>query len=92
MTFVYIGTIPSSIGSLTSLVNAQLNNNKLTGMYVIKLLWVHTMICPHFNLYVYKGTIPSNIGSLTLLIDLELNNNNLTGIGFTILHPVRCES
>ena len=72
--YTFAGTIPSSIGSLTALTSLQLDNNKLTGMWLC-IVYVYTSF-----VYTFAGTIPSSIGSLTKLTQLYLNSNSLNGI------------
>ena len=73
------GTIPSSIGSLTSLQYFYLYTNKLSGTIPSSIGSLTSLQ----YLKVYKnslsGTIPSSIGSLTLLNGMDLSSNILSG-------------
>ena len=73
---ICLGTIPSSIGSLTSITELYFYNNKLIGYY--KFNYVCFM---YVHIYGWlSGTIPSSIGSLTKLIILYLDHNSLNGM------------
>lgn len=69
-----VGTIPSSIGSLSALGGLSLNNNKLTGN-ILKHY-------PQYQLHKYyhgAGTIPSSISGLSSVVFLALDTCKLTG-------------
>ena len=57
----HIGTIPSTIGSLTNLVQLLLHNNCLGGMYLMIKIMINTLIA---CFKIITGTIPCTIGSL----------------------------
>ena len=73
------GSIPSSIGSLTSLLRIYLNTNSLTGTIPSSI--GSLSLLTHLLLYLtsISGTIPSSIGSMTSLRYLQLDDNFLTG-------------
>ena len=74
------GSIPLSIGNLTSLTTLVLSNNKLSGE-IPHSIWENK---PFLNILDMSsnnlsGTIPTSMGSLTALGFLVLSNNNLSG-------------
>ena len=71
--YVFEGTIPSSIGVLTSMTYLNVGNNKLTGIFKIRINTLFAEV--HFVL----GTIPSSIDSMTNLVNFGLNDNCLNG-------------
>ena len=69
-----LGTIPTSLSTLTKLTSMQLNGNKLTGSKY------YTMPCfMNNNCWLFEGTIPTGFGSLTKLSLLFLYGNSLIG-------------
>lgn len=86
------GSIPSSISSLSALVNLQLYTNSLTGeihniqnyyedMRIMSILIVNirTSCLSISNCQRFVGSIPSSISSLSALTFLSLYSNKLTG-------------
>ena len=73
------GTIPSQLGSMTSMIYLYLNSNSLTGTIPSQLGSMTSMT----GLYLYSnsltGTIPSQLGSITSMKYLYLYSNSLTG-------------
>ena len=91
LTQIFIGTIPSAIGSLTSMSNLQINSNSLNGIMIIRVVFCYTLLLM-FRLtldmlfYVIKmmnilcvGTIPYTIGCLISISVLGLGSNCLIG-------------
>ena len=73
------GSIPSSIGDLTNLINLNFLINDLTGtipLSIENLTSLETLDLAGNDL---TGSIPSEIGSLTSLTYLDIENNQLTG-------------
>ena len=75
------GTIPSTIGQLTSLKSLYLGDNKLIGTIpsTIGQLSLNLFALSLSNNQL-SGTIPQTIGKLSSLLFLGLNDNRLTGI------------
>jgi len=77
--FYKTGTIPSTIGQLSSLQSLYLNSNQLTGTIPSTIGQLSSLQ----YLYLYSnqltGTIPSTIGQLSSLYYLYLAYNQLTG-------------
>lgn len=83
-----IGSISSSISSLTLLTSLNLGANSLTGENVICTnydnIYMHIVVCNHLiftNCYCHHGvgSIPPFISSLSALTYLHLGTNKLTG-------------
>ncbi|XVF57816.1 hypothetical protein PTKIN_Ptkin07bG0012800 [Pterospermum kingtungense] len=73
------GSLPSSIGNLSSLINFVVSDSQLTGK--IPDIWNNTpylSIVDMSNNSLY-GSIPDSFGSLTALKFLRLSRNNLSG-------------
>lgn len=78
---VFLGTIPTTMTSMTFLQALLLDSNHLNGWFSAAL----RMACSHRMV----GTIPSGLGQLTRLQALLLNKNDLEGDGLVcarILH------
>ncbi|CAK8535459.1 unnamed protein product [Lathyrus sativus] len=74
-----VGSLPDFLGTLPSLTNLRLSNNKLSGSIdVIALMVFLTQIWLHGNKF--SGRIPNNIGNLTSLKELNLNSNQFVGL------------
>ena len=69
---ILLGTVPSTIASLTSITNFNVGSNCLIGNQMFSS---SAPLC----VYVCIGTIPTAIGSLTNLANLYLNSNSLIG-------------
>ena len=69
-----LGTIPSTIGSLISITNLEMDSNKLIGMCNYSS-YAGTLVCIIFQ----KGSIPSTIGTLTKLSIFSISGNSLYG-------------
>ena len=74
-----VGTIPSSIGSLTSLTFIEFGSNSLYGAIPRSIGSMTSLVSLYFDTNSLGGTIPSSIGSLTLLQTLWIGNNRLSG-------------
>lgn len=72
-------TIPSELGSLTSVKRFLLGANKLTGTIPTELLLLTSMTVFFLNENSLTGRIPNGIGDLTSLVSLSLRDNELTG-------------
>ena len=75
-----VGTIPASIGNLTSLVTLQLSRNQLTGTIPDSIGNLMNLQGLDLSKNQLTGTIPGSIGNLTSLLWLDLENNQLNGI------------
>lgn len=73
------GTIPSSIGNLTSLETLELSFNKISGELPATIGNLENLKVLAFNGNELTGTIPSTIGNLTQLKKLHLSSNKLSG-------------
>jgi len=74
------GTIPTSIGLLSNMVNIYLSNNKITGSLPSEIGRLSMLEC--FSVYnnSMAGSIPTEFSELTNLQRLFLDHNNLTGV------------
>ena len=70
-----VGTIPSSIGSMTSLTSIDLSINSLSGTIPSSIGSLTSLQGLWFGINRLSGTIPSSIGSLILLQVLWLDVN-----------------
>ena len=94
------GTIPATIGKLTSLQWLYLNSNKLEGTFRRELGCPNKLeVSTHWHVPFFpiltishwscvSGTIPNTIGKLTSLQYLYLYNNKLSGAFHSQWHPV----
>ena len=73
-----VGTIPSTIGRLTSLQTLYLSFNSLVGTIPSTIGGLISLQTLWFNRNSLVGTIPSTISALTSLQALYLSNNYLT--------------
>ena len=74
-----IGTLPSSLGSLTKLTELSLLGNQLSGTIPSSLGNLTNLEILQLNQNQLTGSIPSSLGSLTNLTVLNLWDNQLTG-------------
>ena len=79
----FSGTLPSSLGTLTSLRVMHFNNNALSGQCQLQstLIRLNLLMIDRFdyNSYDLSGTLPSSWGTLTSLREMLLYNNALSG-------------
>ena len=73
------GSIPSSLGSLTNLIQLSLSNNDLTGSIPPSLGSLTNLLVLDIANTQLTGSIPSSLGSLTNLENLDLHGTQLTG-------------
>jgi hypothetical protein len=73
------GTIPSTIGQLSSLIRLYLHINQLTGTIPSTIGQLSSLLHLELSRNQLIGTIPSTIGQLTSLDYLWLHNNQLIG-------------
>ena len=74
-----IGSIPSELGSLTSLEQLILNNNELSGEIPSELGMLTSLQWLHLHSNSLTGSIPSEFGMMTGLERLFLFGNELSG-------------
>jgi RHS repeat-associated protein len=74
-----VGTIPPSIGNLTSLNFLQLQNNQLSGAIPFELGNLSNLEQLKLDQNQISGSIPSSLGNLTKLQELTIPNNQLIG-------------
>ena len=72
--YLLLGTIPSTIGSVTSITYLNLAGNVINGI-TNRSVTIHVSNCD----ILFIGTIPSTIGRLTALSYVYLNSNSFTG-------------
>ena len=73
------GSIPASLGSLSSLEYLSLDDNQLTGPIPASLGNLSSLKGLWLGDNQLTGSIPASLGSLSSLEDLSLTNNQLTG-------------
>lgn len=73
------GTIPTTIGSMTNLVNLELDTNKLTASIPSELGLLHKLRLLFLFDYQLSARIPSELGDMSSLEFLLLDDNNLSG-------------
>jgi Leucine-rich repeat (LRR) protein len=74
-----VGTIPTEIGDLTSLVTLVLSDNKLSGSIPTQLQNLTSLATLNLDRNMLSGSIPPELGNLTNLTSLDLSLNLLTG-------------
>jgi hypothetical protein len=74
-----VGSIPSSIGNLSSLEYLYLDNNQITGSIPPEIGNLSSLVSLHLDNNQITGSIPPEIGNLSSLIILYLYNNQITG-------------
>ncbi len=78
-----VGTLPLSIGALSSMKDLCLGNNQLTGtlpVWILSLTWLQTLSLHHNTL-----RLSSAISNMTSLVTLDMGHNNLSGSLSSIL-------
>ena len=73
------GSIPTTLGGLTSILNMSLGSNLLTGSIPTQLGGLTTLHNLYLNSNQLSGTIPTALNTLINLNQLLLDNNLLTG-------------
>jgi Leucine-rich repeat (LRR) protein len=74
-----LGTLPSDIGNLSSLIEFSLYTNALSGTIPSELGQLQALTFLDVDDNFLSGTVPVEMGQLTALRFLYLNNNQLTG-------------
>jgi hypothetical protein len=74
-----VGSIPSSISSLTSLTSLHLAQNQLTGSIPPEIWHMTNLTVLNLGTNQLSGSIPSTIDNLANLKSLALDNNQLSG-------------
>ena len=74
-----LGTIPSVLGTLSSINELGLSYNKLAGTILTSLGGMSSLTYLSVGASKVAGTIPASLGSLSALIYLDLNTNLLGG-------------
>ena len=70
-----VGTLPSTLGSLSKVATLNFYNNELTGIFLKHQIWLFEN-----DVLVNIGTIPSAIGGMSSLTNLQLYSNSLIGL------------
>lgn len=73
------GTIPSSLGNISSLKEIWIQSNSLSGPLPPEIFSIPGLFDFEVSNNLLDGTIPANIGSATALKYLCINNNNISG-------------
>ena len=74
-----VGTLPASIGTLTSLVSLNLHTNQLSGTLPAELGNLTNLTVLHLYENAFTGSLPSTLGNLTHLFQLKAHTNLLSG-------------
>ena len=74
-----MGSIPSTMGNLTALVNLNLHTNQITGTIPTEVGDLINLSALHLHNNQLIGNIPTSLGNLSNLTVLELNFNSLSG-------------
>jgi len=74
------GTIPTSLGLMTTLTVLDLSKNSFTGFVPSSLEYLTDVTSLDLSYNFFSGTIPSAIGSMTSLIKLYISNNQFTDV------------
>jgi Leucine-rich repeat (LRR) protein len=74
-----VGSLPSSIGSLTSLSRLYLHTNSFNGTLPSSIGSLTSLTTLYLYTNSFNGPLPSSIGSLTSLTYLSLNSNSFNG-------------
>ena len=73
-----VGTIPSSIGNLSSLTQLQLFDNQLSGSIPMQIGSLLNLVTLGLENNQFSGVIPETMGNLTIATSITLGNNLLT--------------
>ena len=74
-----VGTIPTQLGSLSSLTSLDLGSNDLTGTIPTQLGNLSNLQTLNLSGNGLSGSIPTQLGNLASLEDLDLGRNSLSG-------------
>lgn len=74
-----VGTLPSSLGSLSQLRSLQLNNNTITGELPTSVWSLENILTVDLSQNSMSGQISSSIDGLLQLTELSLSANNFSG-------------
>lgn len=73
------GTVPESLGGLTSLQSLNLGSNELFGTLPERLSAISTLSTVHLSINNFNGTLPERWSGLINLIELHLSRSQLSG-------------
>ena len=74
-----VGSIPSSIGYLTSLTTLMLSSNSIQGVIPSSIGVLTALVQLYLQYNLLTGVVPSTVGGLLALTILDLRNNGLSG-------------
>ena len=74
-----VGTLPDSIGNLTSLQSLNLHTNQLSGPIPESLGNLTNLTVLHLYENAFTGSLPSTLGNLTHVFQLKAHTNQLSG-------------
>jgi hypothetical protein len=75
----FTGSVPSSVGNLTSLVNVILGYNKLTGGLPVEISNISNLELIDLSNNLLTKPIPESLGMLANLVQLDVSGNDMLG-------------
>ncbi|OVA13193.1 Protein kinase domain [Macleaya cordata] len=80
----FVGSIPSSLSSLSQVTDMSLNNNLLSGEIPDAFQALTSLVNLDLSVNNLSGQLPPSLGNLSALTALHLQNNQLTGTLFVL--------